>query len=184
MQDRGGRPVQTPTEGGDHDRFVTLGRISGPHGVRGWLRVYSETEPPENILTYSPWYLGRAGVWRSYELAQGRPHGKGVVAKLQGCDDRDTAAALTELEIAVKRSQLADDLAPGEYYWTDLEGLEVVTAEGVTLGRIHHLLATGANDVLVVHGDRERLIPYLPEQVVLEVDLAAGRMRVDWDPDF
>jgi 16S rRNA processing protein RimM len=184
MQDRGEQAVPTSTEGGDRDRFVTLGRVSGPYGVRGWVRVYSETEPPENILGYSPWYLQRADRWQSYQIEQGRPHGKGVVVKLAGCDDRDAAAVLSGLEIAVKRSQLADDLAPGEYYWADLEGLEVETLDGVPLGRVDHLLATGANDVLVVRGERERLIPYLPERVVVEVDLGAGRMRVDWDPDF
>lgn len=184
MRYRGERQEQTLTEGDEQERFVTLGRVSGLYGVRGWLRVHAETEPRENILRYSPWYLGQGGRWEPCRVEDGRVHGKGVVVKLAGCDDRDLAATFLDREIAVKRRQLADDLAPGEYYWTDLEGLAVETVDGVSLGRVDHLLETGANDVLVVEGERERLIPYLPGRVVVEVDLAARRIRVDWDPDF
>jgi len=163
--------------------LVTLGRISGLYGVRGWVRVFSHTDPREGIVRYSPWYLRLGGEWRPVRVAEGRRHGKGVVARLEGCDDRDQAARLMGAEIAVRREQLPP-LPPGEYYWTDLEGLRVVTREGVELGTVARLMETGANDVLVVRGERERLIPYLPERVVLEVDLEGGLIRVDWDPDF
>jgi 16S rRNA processing protein RimM len=170
--------------GGEGERFVTLGRISGAHGVKGWVKVYSETSPRENILAYSPWDLVRAGSRQRIEVAAGRPQGKILVARLEGCDDRDAAEALVGCEIRVPRSRLPDDLAPGEYYWADLVGLRVETLEGVELGRIARLFETGANDVIVVAGERERLLPYVWQQVVREVDLAAGVMRVDWDPDF
>lgn len=163
--------------------LVTVGRICGLYGVRGWVRVFSHTDPREGIVRYSPWYLRLGGEWREVRLAEGRRQGKGVVARLEGCEDRDQAARLMGAEIAVRRDQLPP-LPPGEYYWTDLEGLRVVTREGVELGVVARLMETGANDVLVVRGERERLVPYLPERVVLEVDLEGGVIRVDWDPDF
>ena len=172
-----------PTEG-DGERLVTLGHVSGVYGVRGWVKIYSDTDPRENILSYSPWYLDRGKGWEICEIEQGRRQGKNVVAKFAGCDDRDAAADLLKAVIAVRRDQLQNSLEAGEYYWTDLEGLEVVTTDGTVLGRIDHLFETGANDVLVVKGDRDRLIPYIWDQVVLEVNLEGRRMVVDWDPDF
>jgi 16S rRNA processing protein RimM len=180
-----GRPSgQEVAEEDGGGRLIIVGRIMAPYGIRGWVKVFSETEPRENIVGYSPWWIRSAGKWERRQLAAGRPHGKGMIAHLSGCEDRDAAAALSGAEIAVQRSQLADDLAPGEYYWADLEGLHVVTEEGVSLGRVDHLFETGANDVMVVKGERERLIPYLIGQVVKGVDLDAGEVRVDWDPEF
>ena len=149
----------------------------------GWVRAVSWCEPPDNLLTYSPWYLRLRDGWTVCRLEEGRAHGKGVVARLEGCNDRDQAQALGGAAVAVRRSQLPDP-GTGEFYWADLIGLRVVGAGGRDLGRVSGLIETGANDVLVVQGDRERLIPYLPGQVVLEVDLDAKRIRVDWDPDF
>jgi 16S rRNA processing protein RimM len=117
-------------------------------------------------------------------LLNGRQQGKGIVAHLKGCDDRDQAAALMETEIAIRREQLPE-AAPGEYYWADLQGLKVINTEGIELGVVDHLLETGANDVLIVRdGDTERLIPYVFGQFVLDVALDQGVMRVDWDPEF
>ncbi|ROR29825.1 ribosome maturation factor RimM [Inmirania thermothiophila] len=165
------------------ERLVVLGRVSGLYGVRGWVRVYSYTEPREGILRYDPWYLGHGGRWRRMDLVGGRRHGKGVVAALAGVADRDAAAALMGAQIAVRRSQLPPP-AEGEYYWADLIGLEVRTVEGTPLGKVADLMETGANDVLVVRGERERLIPFLPGQVVRRVDVAGGLLEVDWDPGF
>lgn len=164
-------------------RMVLMGRISGLFGIRGWVKVYSYSEPREGILDYSPWFLQRQGGWEAFELLSGHRQGKGVVAHLQGCDDRDQAAELTGCEIAVLREQLPE-LAKDEYYWSDLQGLRVVNLEGVELGTISHLFETGANDVVVVKGDRERLIPYVWGVAVRSVDLDTGLMVVDWDPDF
>ena len=160
-----------------------MGRISGLFGVRGWVKVYSFTEPRTGILDYSPWFIRQGDGWIERELQAGHPQGKGVVAHLQGLEDRDQAARWLGSDIAVRRGQLPP-LAAGEYYWSDLEGLRVENLEGVELGRISHLFETGANDVMVVQGDREHLIPYTWGNAVRKVDLTKGLMIVDWDPDF
>lgn len=162
---------------------VVLGRVSGLFGVCGWVKVYSHTEPRENIATYRRWYLQRDGDWQPVRVEQGRRHGKGVVVKLAGVEDRDQAAALIGCDIAIERDQLPP-LPPGEYYWTDLEGLRVVTLEGTELGRVSHLFATGANDVMVVKNDRERMLPFVQPDVIRRVDLEQGLIEVDWDPEF
>ena len=171
------------TAGQDRDDYVVLGQVSGLFGVRGWVKVFSYTDPRENILQYDPWYLRVGEGWREVRLAEGQRHGKTVIVRLEGCDDRDAAAAWVGHDIGVRREQLPA-LEEDEYYWSDLEGLQVETTAGLALGRVSHLLETGANDVLVVQGDRERLIPYVRPDVVVDIDLAAGKMRVDWDPDF
>lgn len=152
-------------------------------GVRGWVKVFSHTEPREGILGYGPWLVGEGDAWREVAVIDGRAHGKGVVARLEGVDDRGGAAALVGAGIAVHRDRLPP-LPPGEYYHADLVGLEVVNTDGVVLGAVSHLFATGANQVMVVQGERERLLPFVQGQVVLEVDLAERRIRVDWDPEL
>ncbi len=163
--------------------LVILGKISGVHGIKGWVKVFSETRPRKNILGYSPWHLHHDGAWRVVEPIGGRPHGKTLVAGIAGCGDREQAARLIGATIAVPRDRLPQP-AEGEYYWTDLEGLRVHTLDGVELGEISHLFATGANDVVVVRGERERLIPFLRPDVVRRIDLEGGEMLVDWDPAF
>ncbi len=170
------------------DEVVLMGRIDGLFGIKGWVKIYSYTRPRDAILKHRSWYLkfasGKdADGWREIEVAEGRMQRAGVVARLKGVDDRDAAAALVGVEIAIGRSELPK-LKRGEYYWADLEGLKVVTLEGVELGTISNLFETGgANDVMVVRGDRERLVPYT-KHVVHEVDLKRGVIRVDWDKDF
>lgn len=164
-------------------RRVVVGRIAGVHGIKGWVKVESFTEPPAQLLKFSPWWLRLDSQWRAFEPDQGRAHGKALVAHLAGCDDRDVAATLHGAEIAIWREQFPA-LPNGEYYRADLEGLNVVTGAGVALGRIERLFDTGANVVMVVRGERERLIPFLRGDVVLDVDLAGGVMTVDWDPQF
>ncbi len=168
----------------EQDDYIVLGRVSGLYGVRGWVKVFSHTQPRDNILRYSTWYLQRNGEWVEARLEEGRTQGKGVVAKLHGCDDRDAAAALMESTIAIHRSQLPR-AQKGEYYWAELQGLRVSNLDGVELGVVDHLLETGANDVLVVNdGTTERLIPFVQEQFVTAIDLEKGEMTVDWDPEF
>ena len=164
--------------------YIVVGRINGLHGVRGWVKVFSHTQPRDNILSYRTWHLLQGGRWVATELLNGRQQGKGIVAHLKGCDDRDQAAALMETEIAIRREQLPD-ARPGEYYWADLQGLKVINSEGVELGVVDHLMETGANDVLVVRdAEVERLIPYVTGQFVLDVSLGEGVIKVDWDPEF
>jgi len=170
-------------ETGPDEPMVVLGRLSGLYGVQGWLKVFSDTEPREGIIKYPDWWVRQQGGWKRMRVEQGRRHGKGVVVKLEGIDNRDAAAKLLNAEVAVDRNTLPET-APGEFYWTDLEGLTVVCVDGTELGRVDHLIETGANDVLVVTGERERLIPYIPEQVIKQIDLEQGRMVVDWDPEF
>jgi 16S rRNA processing protein RimM len=165
------------------DRLLTVGRIVGIHGVDGWVKLESWTEPRLRIFSYRPWRLTLAGSEFEVAAAQGHEQGKGMVALLPGCDDRDAAAKLIGATIQVPRSALPKPRR-GEYYWSDLEGLAVVTVDGVDFGKVSHLFATGANDVLVVQGERERLIPFVTGQFVKEVDLKTGRITVDWDPEF
>lgn len=162
---------------------IAVGRIGSAHGVHGWVRIQSFTEPPANIFDYSPWQLRLTANWRSAEVIQGRRQGKGWVAKLVGYEDRDAVHNLLGAEIYVDRERLPAPNAM-EYYWADLLGARVVNCSGVELGRVVGLLSTGANDVLRILGDRERLIPFLLTEVVREVDLRNQTIRVDWEADF
>lgn len=169
------------TEGQRERKVVPLGYISGVHGVSGWFKVHSWTDPKEAILDYQPWFLGEEK--REVRISGGRPQGKTVVAALPGIDDREEARKLIGETISVYRDQFPD---PGEHswYWADLVGLEVVTVKGANLGRIDRMMETGANDVMVVRGERERLIPFVYGKVVVAVETEAGRVVVDWDPEF
>ncbi len=171
------------------DQMISVGHFLGPHGIKGWVKIYSYTDPKENIATYTPLWLKRDGIWQPIELAAVQTQGKGLVAKLPGCDDRDTAATYRGLELAIKPEQLPE-LEQGEYYWSQLKGLIVVNAAQQVLGVVTDLMETGANDVLVVSpteksvDQEQRLIPYLPDNVVIEVDLEGSRLIVDWGIDY
>jgi 16S rRNA processing protein RimM len=165
------------------NRRVTLGRVAGLHGLHGWLKVLSYTEPPENILAYAKWQLLSESGCRVLAVTAGRAQGRRVLARLENVSDRDQAAALVGADIAVTRAELPAT-EHGEYYWSDLEGLNVRNLAGETLGTVTRLFATGANDVMVVSGERERLLPFVHGTVVKEVDLAGGEIRVDWDAEF
>ncbi|HJR75002.1 MAG TPA: ribosome maturation factor RimM [Luteimonas sp.] len=168
----------------DTERRVLLGRIVGAFGVRGELKLESFTEPKTAIFRYQPWTLRDAqGRERASQGARGRETPKGVVATLPEVADRDAAEALRGTEVWVARSALPPP-KEGEYYWIDLEGLRVVNREGAEFGRVSHLFSTGANDVLVVQGDRERMIPFLMPDYIVSIDFGAGLIVVDWDPDF
>ena len=175
--------MEQPTE------ETVLGRITSVFGVKGWVRIYSYTDPIGNILDYGQWHLVRDGERQTVELQSGKAHGKGLIAKIKGYDTPEEVRALCGSEIRLGVDQLPE-LPEGEYYWHQLEGLTVVTADGQRLGKVSHLMETGSNDVMVVVPDREsldgrkRLVPYLPGEYVNKVDLAAGRIEVDWDPEF
>jgi 16S rRNA processing protein RimM len=164
-------------------KWVILGRVSGVFGVKGWLKVQSYTEPRGNIAELGVWLLRMNGVDRSFEVEDGHSHGGSVVAKLRGLDDRDRALEWIGADIVVERESLPA-LGPNEFYWTDLEGLEVRTTAGEVLGTVDHLLATGANDVLVIGGSPQHLIPFVVGPVVKEVDLAARLIVVEWSTDY
>ena len=161
---------------------VILGHVSGLFGVKGWFKVHSYTEPRDAILTYRNWLLERDGDWQPVRIEEGKRHSKTVVARLEGVTDRDAAAAYVGAGIGIFREEMPE-LKSGEYYWTDLEGMEVVSISGRKLGKVNYLLATGANDVLVVQGDQEILIPFVRNEVIKDVDIAKGVISVDWEWD-
>ncbi|EIJ42143.1 16S rRNA processing protein RimM [Beggiatoa alba B18LD] len=163
---------------------VMLGRINGLYGVKGWVKVYSYTDPLANILTYSPWQICQQGQWRDVIVEDGREHGKGIIAKLQGVDDRDQAIPYLGTDIAIAKTQL-HPLIEGEYYWSDLIGLTVINQDGVCFGTVDYLLETGAHDVLVVKGEeQERLIPFVLTVFIKAIDLQNRTIQVEWDTDF
>lgn len=168
------------------DGRVVLGRIVGLFGVRGWVKVYAYARPREAILQYASWLVRTADGWHEHALCEGRVHGRGLVARLEGYADRTQAKVLVGATIAVRRSQLAP-LPEGEYYWVDLEGLAVIGHGGRRLGVVSHLFETGANDVMVVIPDAsategEVLVPFVRE-VIRRVDLAGGVIVVEWGED-
>jgi len=168
---------------------VVLGRVSSVYGVKGWVKIISHTDPMENIQTYNPWLVKYQGQWKTYQVESFKRHGKGLIAKLAGVDDREIARLYNGCEIAVAADQIPE-LEEGEFYWSQLENLLVYTESGELLGKVSHLIETGSNDVLVVKGTaesidrKERLLPYLPDQVIKDINLETGTMRVDWDPEF
>jgi 16S rRNA processing protein RimM len=166
-------------------KLIHVGEISGVFGVKGWVKIFSLTEPRENILSYSPWILQKGTETKKVFLVEGRKQGKSVVASIKGVADRDVAETYSGWEILINQSQLPKSKG-GEYYWADLVGLSVETELGVSLGKVDHLIETGANDVLVILNEEkeERLVPFLQGQVVKDIDLDASTMIVDWDPDF
>ncbi len=162
---------------------VVVGSIGAAHGVHGWVKVNPFTESRDTLLEHAEWLIARGGKWHPRRLLDGRGHGRQLVVRLDGVQTREQARALTGCEVALWRDQLPA-LEDGDYYWSDLVGLAVWTARGEHLGTVERVMETGANDVLVVNGERERLVPYLSGTVVRAVDLDAGRMEVDWDPEF
>lgn len=166
------------------ERLIPLGRIVGLFGVKGEIKLESDTEPRDAIFRYQPWQLSMPNGRSSWvEGVRGRDTGRNVVARFPQIDDRDQAQALVGAQIWAPRKHLPAS-TPGSYYWVDLEGMAVQTLDGVALGRISHMLATGANDVMVIAGERERLVPFILDTYVHSVDLDAGLIRVDWDPEF
>ncbi len=161
--------------------IVPLGRISGVHGVKGWVKIHSLTEPREAIFEYQPWLLGES--LEEVRIKQGKKHGNKLIALLEETENREQAEGLVNRPIAIYHDQLPD-LPDDEYYWADLTGLSVQLEDGEKLGTIKNMLATGANDVMVVQGDRELLIPFVQGKYVKSVDLDDGLVIVDWDPDF
>lgn len=167
------------------DDVVIIGHIGAPYGVKGWVRVVSYTDPPENLMGYRPWLVQPSGAdpgaWRSIECSAVKSHGSGFIATFEGVTDRDQAQALTGCRIGVDAEALpaVDD---NEFYWRDLIGQTVVNQRGEVLGCVDRLIETGARDVLVINGLQEVLIPFV-DQFVTEVDLDKRVIRVDWEAE-
>jgi len=162
--------------------MIVMGRVVAPFGVKGWIKIQPFTRNVDGLLEHRAWWLGREGRWDDSQVEDGAVHGRSLIAKLQGCDDRDAAARFKGMEVALPRSALPAS-ADGEYYWADLIGLEVVNREGVALGRVTGLMETGASHVLVVRAERERLIPFA-EPVIESVDVSGDGLIVDWPADL
>lgn len=163
--------------------LVIVGEISGSYGVKGWVKVRSYTDPPENILRYRPWMLEQGGRPLPYQMIGGKPYRGGVIAALENIESPERARELRGATIMVDRAQFPPAGA-GEYYRVDLIGTTVRNLEGRVLGLVRDVMTTGANDVLVVQGERERLIPFVLGHTVKTVDLQAAEILVDWDEDF
>ena len=161
---------------------ITLGKIVGVFGIKGWVKVFSETRPREQIFEYSPWLLVQNEAEIEVEVLEGRQQGKGLIASLKGYTDCEEARKLIGSEILVSQESLPKT-EENEYYWSQLTGLNVVNLQGIELGKVVTLFETGANDVLVVKGEKERLIPFT-EFAVIDVDIDSNNIVVDWDEDF
>ncbi len=169
---------------------VLLGHITGVYGLKGWVKVHSDTNPRDNIVGYKGWWLEHRGSWTQVRVLQGRPQGKTIIAQLEGVDTPEGAHALIGATIAVDREALPDT-AEGEYYWADLIGMLVKTVEGVQIGPVDRLFETGANDVVVISDEREEvegssevLVPWLVPDVITDVNTKDRIITIDWDPDF
>ncbi len=164
------------------DNLVVMGRIVAPYGVKGWVKVLPDTEALDGLLDYETWQIGKDGNWQQIKLKSGKVHNDVLVVKLEGINDRDAAFACKGMQIAVPRDVLPE-LDDSEYYWSDLIGLAVTNQQGVNFGKIIDVFETGANDVIVVKGEVERLIPFA-EHTVIDVNIAQQTMLVDWDEDY
>jgi len=169
------------------EQQLRLGEISGLHGVSGWVKVFSDTQPRENIFSYSPWQVYSGDSVLQMEIVHWRKQGKTLVAKLKGVDDREKARELLGATVAVDQSQLPS-LSDDEFYWHQLVGMKVVTdfsGEVTEMGRVAELMETGSNDVLVVRSDeKEHLVPWVMNEFVSKVALEEQTIYVHWDPDF
>ena len=168
---------------GPTQKKILMGYVSGLMGVKGWVKVHSYTHPRKNITEFKHWVLSLDGVERVMDVDGGRQQGRTIVAKFSGIDDPDEARPFVGAKIFVCREDLPVS-EPGEYYWVDLEGLEVRTKEDELLGNVDYLFTTGEHDVMVVVGERERMIPFVRDRVVCEVDFSCGVIIVDWDPTY
>jgi len=165
------------------ERRIVVGRIAAAHGIRGWLRVVSYTEPPEALLGYHGWRLRHAdGAETDCEPRDAEWDGRTLRLALQGVEDRNAAERLRGCEILVRRSTLPP---PGarEHYQEDLVGCEVRNEAGVVLGTLLQFVETASTAVMVVRGEREYWIPAAPPHLQ-RVDLELRQVLVDWPEDF
>ena len=165
--------------------MVVLGRLIGPYGVSGWMKLHPFGDDPQSWAKMPVWWVAQEGEpWREMPLKAMRAHSNGLVVLLDGVSDRSGAEALKGTYIAAPREQLPVT-ASDEYYWGDLVGLKVINAQEEILGEVAGLIETGANDVLRVLDEDgiERLLPFVGT-VVRKVDKRGGVIRVEWGSDW
>ena len=168
------------------EEWIVVGKFGQVHGIKGLIKVISFTEPRENILNYEPWFIKNKTSWQSIEINQALTHTKDILVGIKGYAEREDVAVLTNQEIAVPKSALPL-LASDEYYWHELVGMRVIQRDQTELGMVVEIIATGSNDVLIVtsdHGTQRYLIPYLVDEVIIEVSRPKRCITVDWDLDF
>lgn len=162
---------------------IIVAKIGAPHGVRGDLKLHSFTEDPQRILDFKSLLIeDKKNQFKPLSDYRIFSKGDGFFIAFDDCADRDLARAYTHKSLAVTRADLGD-AAADEIYWNDLEGLKVINQQGIELGVVEQVFDTGSNDVLVVKGELEHLIPYVAHHV-FDVDLKKGTIEVDWDEDF
>lgn len=162
---------------------VAIGQVGAPYGVRGLVKINSFTEPPENVVRLTPWLIQQDGQWQTVTVEDLKPHGDKYVARLNACSSPEEAQHYTQQLIGIERHYLPA-LDKKHYYWADLIGLTVVNKDNMTLGTLDYMMETGSNDVMVVKGAKESVIPFIMDDVVLTVDLPRGVITVDWDETF
>jgi 16S rRNA processing protein RimM len=165
------------------EKYVSIGKFGKTHGLQGYIKVYSNTDPIEKIMDYQPWYIKTGQAWQIIDIDNIKQQGTAFVVLIKNINDPETACAYTNKPISIPRSQLPKP-ANNEYYWTDLEGLTVTNQDGEELGKIDHLMATGSNDVIVIQGKKRHLIPFILNEVIVNIDLANKTMQVKWGSDF
>ena len=164
-----------------------MGRIAAPFGVQGWVRVRPSTAAVSSLLDYPQWWVGGEGDWQLCAVAEAKVQGRAVIARLEGCGNRESAAALRGRLVAVPRAALPR-ARENEYYWADLIGLKAVALDGKLLGKIIEIRELPAHPMLVIRPegttqdqDREDVwVPLVPQRLKA-VDLAGGVATVDWD---
>ena len=182
---------------------VEVGRILDAWGVKGWLKVLPYSSDPEALFAAKSWFLEAAedkfcpgfsafSGTVSVAVDEAKTHSASVVAKISGLDDRTSAEALRGARIFLPRSGFPV-ASKDEYYWVDLIGLDVVNREGIDLGCVRDLMATGPHSVLCVEypagqedgssAMAERMIPFVAAYVDA-VDVPGRRITVDWQPDY
>jgi 16S rRNA processing protein RimM len=163
--------------------FIVIGTFGSSYGIRGWIKINSFAENGPQMLEYQPWYQVKANEPENYQpivIEDVKLHNNQIVIKLPDINTPEDARRFTGKHIYIQRSQLPD-LVEGEYYWSQLIGLSVINKSGEHIGTVTALMETGSNDVLIVKGDIEFAIPYLPGEVILKVDLAKKQIQVDWE---
>ncbi len=167
----------------NQENWIVIARFGRPHGVKGFVTVHSFTEPRDNVLKYANWHAFINNKWQPIKLLRADVQNKSIIAQVEGYPERELVAHLTNIEIAVQREQLAK-LDPGEFYWHQLIGMDVINQQGEPFGKVIEIIPTGVHDVLVVEGNKRHLIPYLPGKFILDVDTSQQMITVDWDMDF
>lgn len=158
------------------EEYVVVGKFGKVHGIKGFIKLISFTDPLQNIFEYLPWYCD-AKILKFLEI-KNLPSGFAVL--LEDFADRDSVQTLTNQEVSVLKSSLPK-LKPDEYYWSQLQDLEVENTSGKKLGKVVEIFDTGANDVLIVKGQKKILIPYVKDKIIKNIDLELRKIIVAWE---